>query len=41
MLSPEVLALLRQWWKVRPTRYDAGVPRRSAGCSLAASRAGR
>ena len=26
MLSPEVLALLRQWWKVRPTRYDAGVP---------------
>jgi integrase/recombinase XerD len=25
MLSPEVLALLRQWWKVRPTRYDAGV----------------
>jgi site-specific recombinase XerD len=26
MLSPEVLALLRQWWKVRPTRHDAGVP---------------
>jgi site-specific recombinase XerD len=26
MLPPEVLALLRQWWKVRPTRYDAGVP---------------
>jgi len=26
MLSPELLALLRQWWKVRPTRYDAGVP---------------
>ena len=26
MLSPEVLGLLRQWWKVRPTRYDAGVP---------------
>src|SRR5712691_117252 len=25
MLSAEVLALLRQWWKVRPTRYDAGV----------------
>jgi integrase/recombinase XerD len=21
-----VLSLLRQWWKVRPTRYDAGVP---------------
>ena len=26
MLPPEVLALLRQWWKVRPTRYDEGVP---------------
>jgi site-specific recombinase XerD len=26
MLPPEVLSLLRQWWKVRPTRYDAGVP---------------
>jgi len=26
MLSPETLDLLRQWWKVRPTRYDAGVP---------------
>jgi len=26
MLSPEVLGLLRQWWKVRPTRHDAGVP---------------
>ena len=25
MLSPEMLELLRQWWKVRPTRYDAGV----------------
>ena len=25
MLSPETLDLLRQWWKVRPTRYDAGV----------------
>jgi len=22
MLSPETLDLLRQWWKVRPTRYD-------------------
>jgi integrase/recombinase XerD len=21
-----MLALLRQWWKARPTRYDAGVP---------------
>jgi len=26
MLPPELLALLRQWWKVRPTRQDAGVP---------------
>jgi integrase/recombinase XerD len=26
MLPPEVLALLRQWWKVRPTHHDAGVP---------------
>jgi site-specific recombinase XerD len=26
MLSPEMLALLRQWWKVRPSRDDAGTP---------------
>ncbi|MEJ2229540.1 MAG: tyrosine-type recombinase/integrase, partial [Alphaproteobacteria bacterium] len=26
MLPPEVLTLLRQWWKVRPTRHDTGVP---------------
>ena len=25
MLPPEVLKLLRQWWKVRPIAYDAGV----------------
>ena len=25
MLPLEVLALLRQWWQVRPTRYDTGV----------------
>src|SRR3979411_2538581 len=25
MLSPETLDLLRQWWKVRPARYDTGV----------------
>src|SRR5215468_8592933 len=25
MLPPELLVLLRQWWKVRPTRFDAGV----------------
>ena len=24
MLSPEMLALLRQWWKVRPSLHDAG-----------------
>ena len=26
MLPLEVLGLLRQWWQVRPTRYDGGVP---------------
>ena len=26
MLSPEVIALLRQWWKARPRWYDIGVP---------------
>ena len=26
MLPEEMLLLLRQWWKVRPTRYDADVP---------------
>jgi integrase/recombinase XerD len=26
MLPEEVLSLLRQWWKVRPSRYDADVP---------------
>jgi len=26
MLPPDVLALLRQWWKVRPNRFDDGVP---------------
>jgi site-specific recombinase XerD len=26
MLPREVLDLLREWWKVRSTRYDAGVP---------------
>lgn len=25
MLPPELLVSLRQWWKVRPTRFDAGV----------------
>ncbi|HYZ39266.1 MAG TPA: tyrosine-type recombinase/integrase [Stellaceae bacterium] len=26
MLSPETLDLLRQWWKARPARHDAGIP---------------
>ncbi len=26
MLPEEALELLRQWWKERPTRFDAGVP---------------
>jgi len=26
MLSAETLDLLRQWWQVRPSRYDAGTP---------------
>ena len=26
MLSPETLALLRQWWTKRPTRWDADLP---------------
>ena len=26
MLSPETLDLLRQWWKARPPRHDAGTP---------------
>jgi integrase len=26
MLSQNLLGLLRQWWKVRPTRYDRGLP---------------
>lgn len=26
MLSPELLSLLREWWKIRARRYDDGVP---------------
>jgi integrase len=26
MLSPEMLDLLQQWWKVRPSRYDGETP---------------
>ena len=32
MLSPEMLELLRQWWKVRPSRSMLEYPRRNAGC---------
>jgi integrase/recombinase XerD len=32
MLSPKMLDLLRQWWKVRPTRWERGCRWRSAGC---------
>ena len=32
MLSPETLDLLRQWWKARPSRHDAGTPWRNVGC---------
>ena len=44
MLSPEMRDLLRQWWKVRPSRYDGEIPllqerwlfpsRKSAGRSI-------
>ena len=27
MLPPDILKLLRQWWKERPTRQDAGIPK--------------
>jgi integrase/recombinase XerD len=26
MLAEEMLGLLRQWWKARPSRHDAGIP---------------
>jgi integrase/recombinase XerD len=35
MLPAEVLDLLRQWWKARPTAYNAG---RRARTALAVSR---
>jgi integrase/recombinase XerD len=41
MLSPETLDLLRQWWKVRPPRHDAGTPRRNVGCFQVPSAARR
>jgi len=27
MLSPQTLGLLREWWQVRPARWDTGVPK--------------
>ena len=27
MLPPDILKLLRDWWKERPTRHDAGIPK--------------
>src|SRR5262249_24928779 len=26
LLPPELLLSLREWWRVRPTRFDEGVP---------------
>jgi integrase/recombinase XerD len=37
MLSPELLDLLRQWWRERPSRHDAGTPLRNVGCFRAGS----
>ena len=36
MLPAEVLKLLRQWWKVRPTASNNGVAPNIAGCFQAA-----
>src|SRR6266403_715258 len=41
MLSPEMLDLLRQWWKVRPSRNDAGVPPQERGLFPSRKTAGR
>jgi integrase/recombinase XerD len=41
LLSPEMLTLLRQWWKVRPTRWDASVPPEERWLFLAVSPASR
>ena len=35
MLSPKMLDLLREWWKVRPSRHDSQTPLQDAGCFLA------
>ena len=41
MLSPEMLDLLRQWWKVRPSRYDAGIPAQERWLFASRKAAGR
>jgi len=49
MLPPDVLALLRQWWTARPTRFDDGVapgerllfPGRKRGQSMTTRQLGR
>jgi len=41
MLSPEMLDLLRQWWKVRPSRYDAGIPAQERWLFASRKTAGR
>jgi integrase len=34
MLSPETFDLLRQWWKVRPSRHDATTPNDLGGAAV-------
>ena len=41
MLPAETLDLLRQWWKARRSRYDAGIPLEERWLFLASSPAGR
>src|ERR1700686_552034 len=41
MLSPEMIDLLRQWWKARPSRYDAGLPPQERGLFPSRKTAGR
>ena len=41
MLSKDLLVLLRQWWKVRLTRYDAGMPADQRWLFRGVARAGR
>ena len=41
MLSDEMLGLLRQWWKVRSSRHDAGIPLRERWLFPSRKSAGR